>query len=336
MSAGLTIAVLVELADGKPTQSGYELIAAARSCVQPDSGTPVSAIVLGRAEKDVLKSLIERGADRVYHAANEAFETYQPDTWLDALATVMEVSSAQLMLMGHTNIGGDLAPRLAFRTGGAIATGCESISMNGKDVMVTRPCYGNKARETVHLTAVPAIGTVRAKVFDGLDADAGRTGDIIDLNLDPAPSRIRVLNRTIEKSEGVQLESARVVVSGGRGLGGPAGFEVLQKLADELGGAVGASRVACDLGWCPHTWQVGLSGKTVSPDLYIAVGISGASHHMAGCGRSKAIVAINNDSEAPIFTDAKFGVVGDYKEIVDAMIEEVRKSRGDQPARRAV
>jgi electron transfer flavoprotein alpha subunit len=145
--------------------------------------------------------------------------------------------------------------------------------------------------------------------------------------IDRGALRVQLLGRTLEAPDGVRLEDARVVVAGGRGLEGPEGFDVLQELAGELGGAVGSSRVPCDLGWCPHSWQIGLTGKTVTPELYIAVGISGAGHHMAGCGNAKVIIAINTDPEAAIFQDAHYGVVGDYREVVPALLGRLRELR---------
>jgi electron transfer flavoprotein alpha subunit len=173
---------------------------------------------------------------------------------------------------------------------------------------------------------VPAVITVRARSAEPLEPDASRMGEVVTVETrqrDPVLiPKIRC--RTSEnQAEGLSLEQAKVVVAGGRGLGGSEGFSDLTKLAETLGGAVGASRVACDLGWCPRSWQIGLTGKTVTPNLYIAIGISGASHHMAGCGNSGAILAINNDPEAAIFKDARFGVIGDYKEIVPAMIKQL-------------
>ncbi len=178
--------------------------------------------------------------------------------------------------------------------------------------------HGGNVRETLRLKTSIAVATVRAGIYDALPADAQRRGEVIVLDATP-PSRIRVIERKRDSGEGVRLEDAKAIVAGGRGLNGPEGFKVLEPLAEILGGAVGASRVPCDLGWCSHAMQIGLTGKTVTPELYIAVGISGASHHLAGCGNAKTIVAINTDRDAAIFRDAKFGVVGDYAKVVPAL-----------------
>ena len=192
----------------------------------------------------------------------------------------------------------------------------------------TRPCYGGIAREVDRYAISPLIATVRAGVFEPAPHLQGRKGEIITVEPgEAAPPRTRLLERKLDAADGVRLEDARVIVAGGRGLEGPDGFRVLESLARELDAVVGASRVPCDLGWCPHSWQIGLTGKTVTPELYIAVGISGAGHHMAGCGNAKTIVAINTDAEAAIFQDARFGVVGDYREVVPALAAELRKLR---------
>jgi electron transfer flavoprotein alpha subunit len=243
------------------------------------------------------------------------------------METALANTQPAAILAGHTALGADLAPRLAFRLKVGIATACERVTIGDGTVRATRPCYGNKAREVLALAASPAIVTVRARMYEPLTPDAARRGEVVEL---AAPSGAAPATRVIERRQedagtSARLESANVIVAGGRGLGGPEGFAVLEHLASVLGGAVGASRVACDLGWCPPSWQIGLTGKTVTPDLYIAVGISGASHHMAGCGNSKTILAINSDPEAAIFREARFGVVGDYREIVPALAEAIAK-----------
>jgi electron transfer flavoprotein alpha subunit len=201
--------------------------------------------------------------------------------------------------------------------------GCTAVALDGGRVTVARPCYGGNAREVVAIEVSPAVVTVRSGCADPLSADAGRSGEVIALDFAPQVSRTRVVERHRESSAEVCLEEARVVVAGGRGLNGPEGFDVLRELAAALGGAVGASRVPCDLGWCPHSMQIGLTGKTVTPDLYIAVGISGAGHHLAGCGGARSIVAINTDAEAPIFREAQFGLVGDFRELVPALTRAI-------------
>jgi electron transfer flavoprotein alpha subunit len=329
--SGFTIGVLIETSEGQPLASGQELIAAARA-IADTGGASVTAVVLGAEKSGALDELIARGADKVLYVSNPVLSDYDPDVYLSVVTESVVTEALKdepmnLILLSHSNIGADLGPRLAFRLGSAIATGCEAIAYEDGKLLATRPCYGSKAREVLWLQALPAVATMRAKVIEPLDADSSRSGEIVELTVQPPKSRVQVLKREKDVSEGLQLESAAVVVAGGRGLGGPDGFTVLQGLADELGGAIGASRVPCDLGWCPHSWQVGLTGKTVSPELYVAVGISGASQHMAGCGRAKAIVAINTDSDAPIFADARLGLVGEYKEIVPALIEELRKAK---------
>jgi electron transfer flavoprotein alpha subunit len=294
--------------------------------VAQQSGGRVFAVLLGAATVRLAEELIARGVDRVY--AN--FSAEMPHDLVEArLPAVLEVCrqvKPRLVLLIHDAIGAELAPRLAFRLDIAVTTGCVDVSFAAGHIRCTRPCYGGSAREVEAFALTPVVATIRAGVFEPAPLQPGRQGEIVTLTADPATAtRTRVLERTLEAADGMRLEDARVIVAGGRGLGGPEGFRVLEELAGVLGAAVGASRVPCDSLWCPHSWQIGLTGKTVTPELYIAVGISGAGHHMAGCGNAKAIVAINTDPEAAIFQDARFGVVGDYREVVPALAAEVRR-----------
>jgi electron transfer flavoprotein alpha subunit len=306
----------------------FELLGLAKDLAKAD-GQAVSVVMLGHNAAAASQQLIAGGADQVYVADHDAFVEYQADTWIPTLVDLVQKASARLVLCGHTNIGADLAPRLAFRLGGTVATNCEAVKMDTGKLLVTRPCYGGKARATLWLKELPAIVTVRSKSQSALESDLNRTGIVSDIApiVDTALVRTRVVGRREYAATGPQLETAKIVIGGGRGLGGPEGFRLIEALAESLGGVVGGSRVACDLGWCPPSMQIGLTGKTIAPDLYVAVGISGASQHMAGCAGAKTIVAINADPEAPIFEDAGFGVVGDYKELLPKFIEEVQRRR---------
>ena len=221
------------------------------------------------------------------------------DVWVTSAASVASEHLATLVLAPHTPRGADLLPRLAFRLEAACATGCVSVESADGVLRFTRAALGGNVRETLRMTTTVAVATVRAGIYDTLPCDWQRSGEVIDLNEAP-PSRIRVIERKRDAAEGTRLEDAGVIIAGGRGLGGPEGFNVLAPLAQALGGVVGASRVPCDLGWCSHAMQIGLTGKTVTPELYIAVGISGASHHLAGCGNAKTIVAINKIGRAHV------------------------------------
>lgn len=317
------VLVVVETADGRASDLSYELLAIARQLVQGSDGI-VSAAVLEGPDAPCVRDLGARGADQVFSISDDRSSAYGAERWLATLPSLLAEHGPSHILMGHTSLGAELGPRLAFRLGSTVATGCERLELKQGKLSVLRPCFGNKARETLTLEKCPAVATVRARMSDPLPPTA-RDVKVIAVG-PPAGSAITttVISRELEtETEGARLENAKIVIAGGRGVGSAEGFHVLEELAAALGGAVGASRVACDLGWVPHSRQIGLSGKTVSPDLYVAVGISGASQHMAGCGKARAILAINSDPEAAIFKDATFGVVGDYKEIVPALIEAI-------------
>jgi len=325
--------VIAESVAGHPLAQAYELLGMGRRLVA-DSGASVDAVVMGNPSVDVASALLAAGADRVFALdGQDCADLYQSDVWLSGLQEVLQKAAPRLILAGHTSLGGDLAPRLAFRHKLAIATGCEQIAFLDNEVEATRPCFGHKAREVVGLRTTPSVVTLRAKCGDPLEPNPARAGQVLTVALPRMEGQTppRIVARQVETAgEGPNLENAQVVIAGGRGLGGPEGFQPLVRLAEVLEGAVGASRVACDLGWCPRSWQIGLTGKTVTPDLYVAVGISGASHHMAGCGNSRNIVAINSDPEAGIFKDARYGIVGDFRELVPALVDELlrRKASG--------
>lgn len=322
------VVVLTEVEQRKPTRLAYELLSVARQLSKESHGL-VCAVMFGSNLQDVAQELIFQGADRVYLADGESLAEYQEDRWLSVLAEVVQEVRPAVVLCGQTSIGSDLAPRLAFRLKTAIATDCENLRIQSGKAMATRSCYGGKARAVVSFRQVPAVATIRPKCQNPLKREPERNGEVIALRVDSISSVARTV-RVGRRSEGAGdagLENAEVVVAGGRGLNGAEGFRLLEELASVLGAALGASRVACDLGWCSTTRQIGLTGKIVTPDLYIAVGISGASQHMAGCGGAKTIVAINTDPNANIFKAARFGVVADFKQVVPFLIEDLRQLR---------
>ncbi|MEQ8194077.1 MAG: electron transfer flavoprotein subunit alpha/FixB family protein [Rhodospirillales bacterium] len=320
------VLVIAETEAGKPTGLSLEMLGLARRLADAEGGS-VTAAVLGSSIAGIAERLVAHGADKVFVGDHDSFAPYVADAWLPDVAKIARETEPAVILLAHSTIGWDLAPRLAFRLDTAVATGCEAVTAEDGKIFMTRACYGGKAREQLSFTTAPAIATVKSKTQEPLEPDESRSGEIAALQsvLSPDRVRVKVTGQHREQEAGVRLETAKVVVAGGGGLGGPDGFKVAKELADLLGGAIGASRVAVENGWCPHSWQVGLSGKTVAPDLYIAIGISGAGQHMAGCANSGTIVAINQDADAAIFQSAKYGVTAGYEEVVPALIEEIKK-----------
>jgi electron transfer flavoprotein alpha subunit len=322
------VTIVAELAAGMPTALSRELLGLARRLVEPIGG-PVCVACPG-ADERAAAELIAFGADRVYTAGEPGLAEYDSDGWTACVAAAVRDARPLAVLIGHTTSGADLAPRLAFRLKAAVAMGCVAVAVEDGTLRYTRPCYGGNVRETLSFNTPFSVATVRGGCYDALQRDPQRAGESATIGFDETARRTRVLERQRESGAVVQLEDARVVIAGGRGLNGPEGFEVLAELARELNGAVGASRVPCDLGWCPHSMQIGLTGKTVTPELYIAVGISGAGHHMAGCGNARNIVAINTDAQAAIYKDARWGIVGDYRKIVPSLVAAIRAIRSGE------
>ena len=315
------ILVLTETAGGELTPFATELLAAARALSDQGGGTVTALVPGGEA---AAKSAIAHGADAAIAAISAALTGGTAENYLPAVEAALDASAADIVVFGQTSLGRDLAPALAFKRGTAVAMDCTALSIQGGRLRATRSCYGGNARAEHTWKAPLQVVTVKGKQFDGLAADASRSGAVTTSDI-AGESRIKVTGVSKSESEGVKLEDATVVVSGGRGLGDPSAFSTLEQLAHLLKGATGASRAACDLGWYPPSQQVGLTGKTVSPDLYIAVAISGASQHMAGMSGSKNIVAINKDGDANMVKVAKFAVIDDYKKVLPALIEEIKK-----------
>ncbi len=316
--------IIGEVSDGAPASATLEGIAAARAL----GVDQVAVLMPGADSASAASAAIAGGADIVYTVADGPAADGEFDALVDAAQAAVTLSGARYVIGAKTLTGRDVMPRLAFRLGTALASDCSAVSLDESGRLIaTRPVYGGNAEALVACLGSVAVASLRPKSVDALEPDASRSGEVLPLEFE-ANVRTRVLERVEEAGEGVRLENARVVVSGGRGLGGPEPFDSLRELANMLGGAVGASRAACDAGWVPSGYQVGLTGKTVTPDLYIAVGISGASQHMAGCSNSRTLVAINKDAGANIFKEARFGVAGDWQKVLPAFMEQLHELMG--------
>ena len=323
------ILVLGELNQGKLQTITLELLAAGRGLAE-SLDEEVAVALLGSGLDGVSGEAISQGADRVYLVQDPLLAEPQIDAHLAALESLCRQSEPSVVLVGKTSMGSDVGPRLAFRLDVAVAQDCVDIGIDAgtRRVIASRPVHGGNAIAKVAFPdAGPRVVVLRAKVREPLEPDSSRSGEVVPVkaNLDSSVIKARLVETVRRESEGVRLEDAAIVVSGGRGLGSAEPFAVLEELAQLLGAAMGASRAVCDAGWVEHSYQVGLTGKTITPDLYITVGISGASQHMAGCSGAKHIVAINQDADANIFKSASFGVLGDWESILPSFVETVRE-----------
>ncbi len=318
------VLVLAEHTNGALLGISTELLGAARRLADA-SGQKVSAVSFGPGSADAAKQAIAFGADVAITVDSPSLNNYANDVWTAALAGVATQVNPAVVLIGQTTVGRDLAPRFAFRMKTSVAMDCIDLALRDGKLVMTRPCFGGNAHASYTSKTMPQVATVRTKSQEPLTPDASRAGEVTSMTVDTGASQAQVVSRQEVKAEGIRLEDAKVVVSGGRGLGGPEGFDALQTLAGVLGGAVGASRAVVDLGWVGVALQVGLTGKVVTPDLYIAVGISGASQHLAGITGVKSVVAVNKDKDADIFKVSRFGAVTDWKPFLIAFIEECRR-----------
>jgi len=325
------VMIFTEVAGGKLAAIATELLGCGRKLAD-ELGEELSALLVGSEVSGLAQEAIAFGADKVYVVDDALLKDYRTDSYISVAEKVVNDVKPQILLIGQTTIGRDFAPRLAFKLETAASMDCVELAIepDSKKLLQTKPVYGGNARAIFITESMPQMATVRAKAMEPLAKDNSRKGEVItiDAGLDSAAIRTEVVDTVIEEVAGIKLEDANVVISGGRGIGGPEGFRELEELAKVMKGAMGASRPPCDNGWVPETIQVGLTGKIVSPEVYIAVAISGSSQHLAGCSGSKNIIAINRDAEANIFKEATFGVVGDWKKVIPAFKEKVKELLG--------
>ncbi|WP_040983153.1 electron transfer flavoprotein subunit alpha/FixB family protein [Oceanobacillus jeddahense] len=317
------ILVIGETRDGELRNVSFEAIAAAKKI---NADKEIVGIVIGDDNLDALANeLIYYGADRAVTITHENLKNYTSEGYGQAILAVVKEESPDGIVMGHTSIGKDLTPKLASKLETGLVSDVVDIETDEEDVIFSRPIYSGKAFEKKIITDGISFVTIRPNNIPALERDESRTGKVETKEVDIAGLRIIVKDIIRKASESVDLSEANVIVAGGRGVKSADGFKLLYELADILGGAVGASRGACDAAYCDYSLQIGQTGKVVTPDLYIAVGISGAIQHLAGMSNSKVIVAINKDPEANIFNIADYGIVGDLFEVIPILEEEFKK-----------
>ncbi|MFC2948593.1 electron transfer flavoprotein subunit alpha/FixB family protein [Virgibacillus sediminis] len=319
------IVVIGESREGELRNVTFEAVAAAKKI---DADAEVVGIICGNGDLQVQgEEIIRYGADRAVTVAHEKLENYTSEGYGQAVLAVIQDESPDGIVMGHTSIGKDLTPKLAAKLGTGLVSDAVDIGADDDNITFTRPIYSGKAFEKKVITDGLTFVTIRPNNIAPLEKDESREGKVISKEVDITDIRTVIKDVIRKATEGVDLSEANVVIAGGRGVKSDEGFKPLYELAEELGGAVGASRGACDAEYCDYALQIGQTGKVVTPDLYIAVGISGAIQHLAGMSNSKVIVAINKDPEANIFNVADYGIVGDLFEVVPKLTEEIRKMK---------
>lgn len=316
------VLVLGETREGALRNVSFEAIAAAKKI---SGGGEVVAVLLGEAVSEFGNELVAYGADRVITVEHPHLKSYTSDGYGQAFMAVVDQEQPEAIVFGHTAVGKDLSPKIASKLQTGLISDVTDIEGEGDDAVFIRPIYSGKAFEKVKLKEDGVVFiTVRPNNIAPLEREE-RSGDVSSLSVDITNLRTIIKNVVRKSAEGVDLSEAKVIIAGGRGVKSKEGFEPLQELADLLGGAVGASRGACDADYCDYSLQIGQTGKVVTPDLYIAAGISGAIQHMAGMSNSKVIVAINKDPEANIFKVADYGIVGDLFDVIPLLTEEFKK-----------
>ena len=318
---------IAEQRDGEIRKVTYEIVSEARRLADA-LGQEVTALLLGSNIKDKAAEIAQYGADKVLVADDAKLESYTTDAYAAVAAELVKANEPAVLLLGASAQGKDFSARLAGKLGVAMAQDCTEFSIEDGNLVATRPIYAGKAYATLTFeNSSPQMATARPNVMTISEPDPGKSAEVVDaaVSLDEGALKTKVVDVLKDESGKVDLTEADKIVSGGRGMKGPENYNILEDLADLIGASVGASRSAVDAGWRPHTDQVGQTGKVVSPNLYIACGISGAIQHLAGMSTSKVIVAINKDADAPIFQKADYGVVGDLFAVVPVLTEEIKK-----------
>jgi electron transfer flavoprotein alpha subunit len=312
---------IAEQVDGVFRKVTYEAVSEGRR-LSTKLGATLAAVVLGSDVGELAKTLRNYGPDRILVCDHPGLKELMTDRYTDVLADLFRKETPDFVIFGSSTRGKDLAARLSARLNAPLAMDCVSITVEGQSVLATRPMYGGKVLAKVALKGSPQLLAIRPNAAAIMQAPKEAAIELVDVS--PGEPSLVFVEKTLETGK-IELTEADVIVSGGRGMGGP-DFSIIETLAGVLGAAVGASRSAVDAGWRPHGDQVGQTGKVVSPNLYIACGISGAIQHLAGMSSSKVVVAINKDPEAPIFAKADYGIVGDLFELVPAITEALKKT----------
>jgi electron transfer flavoprotein alpha subunit len=321
------VMIIAEQREGDIRKISYELVSEGRRLAD-SYGQEVTAVLLGSNVKDKAAKLGNYGADKVIVADDPRLETYTTDAYTSVIAEIAQANAPDILLLGASAQGKDLAGRLSARLGAGLAQDCTSFTVEDGNLIAMRPIYAGKAYAKVTFNeSRPQMATVRPNVMAINEPDESRSASIEEASftLDDGMIKTKVIDVAKDESGKIDLTEADKIISGGRGMKGPEGYGILEEVADLIAATVGASRSAVDAGWRPQSDQVGQTGKVVSPNLYIACGISGAIQHLAGMSTSKVIVAINKDPEAPIFQKADYGVVDDLFKVVPAMKEELKK-----------
>ena len=321
------ILVFAESSGSEFRKSAFEAVTEARRLADL-SKTEVHALSIGHRIRDQASSLGKFGADRVSVADDESLKLFQPDFYRQIALDLAKKINPGVILLPATSTGKDLAPRLAIHLNTVVATECTELEIRDDDLVATRPAYAGKVLLKVKMKGKPKVATLRPNVFTAKEKVPAINPPIEHLSFEKPTTKVTMKEFVTHGAKKQDLTEAAVIVSGGRGMGGPENYKILEELASVMGGVVGASRASVDAGWRPHSDQVGQTGRTVSPTLYIACGISGAIQHRVGMINSKVIVAINKDPEAPIFGFADYGIVGDLFEVVPALTQEMKKYYG--------
>ncbi len=309
-----TILTLAEQRDGKLRRASLEAVSEARRLAAA-LGATVSTAIIGPGGESCADELAAYGADKVHVFGDAGFTPYATESHARALAQVIQEIRPAIVLVPFTAMGKDLAPRVAAKVGAGLASDCVALAIQSGRLVARRPVYSGKAYATVEWTGEPQMASLRPNVFALAAPDSSRKAEVVTATADPsARAKVTAVRATAQGK--VQLTEAQIIVSGGRGLKGPEHFHLIEELAEAMGAAAGASRAVVDAGWVDHSFQVGQTGKTVSPQLYVACAISGAIQHLAGMSSSKCIVAINKDAEAPMFKVANYGILGDVFEVL--------------------
>lgn len=316
------VLVLAEQRDGRFRKSAFEAVGLARTL-----GSEVDVVLVGSSVAALAPQLGAYGATTVHTVEDPRLALYWAEGYAAGLAQAVETLRPELVLLIATAMGKDLSARVAARCQAALLSDCIQLELQDGTVQAVKSMYGGKVFATVRATRLPVVATVRPSAYPA-PAPGSATPEVrtLAVTLPDAP-RAAVVEVAQHEQGTIDVQEAEVIVSGGRGIKEPKNFELIGQLADALGGAVGASRAAVDAGWIDHAHQVGQTGKTVSPKLYVAVGISGAIQHLAGMRTAKCILAINKDPDAPIFTVADYGIVGDLFKVVPVLVEEIRKAK---------